>query len=80
MPRTRVQKWGNSLGIRIPREIAVVLQIQPDTLIEITCVEGHLLLTPVHEPPQSLHQLVAQITEQNRRSATDAWLLEEVRR
>jgi antitoxin MazE len=70
--RTRIQKWGNSLAVRIPRSFAGEARLEQDSLVELTLAEGGLLVRPVAEPEKmSLQQLVAGITEENRHGEVD---------
>ncbi len=69
--RTRVQKWGNSLAVRIPKAFANESQIEQDSLVEITLVGGKLVVTPVVEPALTLDQLLAGVTEQNLHGEVD---------
>ena len=63
--RTRIQKWGNSLGLRIPRAYAREARIEQHSLVDVTFVEGCLVVTPVEEPSFSLEQLLAGVTDEN---------------
>lgn len=45
MPTT-VQKWGNSLGIRVPKAIAEQLQLQQGSKIELDASNGVLTIRP----------------------------------
>jgi len=65
----RVQKWGNSLGVRIPKSIARQSGIFAGAELEILSRRGQLLLQPVSVP--SLRQLVAQIKRSNRPDLLD---------
>lgn len=62
---TKVQKWGNSLALRIPKSIAADAQIENDTLVELTLVEGKLVVQPVTPPKYTLEQLLGDITVEN---------------
>ncbi len=62
---TRVQKWGNSLAVRIPKPFANEIGLEQDTPVEVSLVDGKLVLTPVREPALSLDELLAQLTEDN---------------
>lgn len=33
---TKVQKWGNSLGLRIPRSLAADAKVQPGSMVDIS--------------------------------------------
>ncbi len=61
---TRVGKWGNSMGIRIPSGFARDLGIEFDTEVEILEKDGSLTITPVKRE-LSLDELVSQITPEN---------------
>lgn len=62
---TRVQKWGNSLALRIPKLLAVEMGLEPNSPVELSLVDGKLVITPVVEPALSLEHLLAQVTEDN---------------
>jgi antitoxin MazE len=63
--RTRVQKWGNSLALRIPKSFANEVGLQKDTLVEIKLDNGHIIIAPLNDREILLDQLLAQITEEN---------------
>ncbi len=63
--RTRVRKWGNSLALRIPRSFAAEARLEQDMPVEISLVEGNLVVTPVVDPAFTLEQLLAGVTEEN---------------
>ena len=44
MQHVQIAKWGNSLGLRIPRGIADSLDIQVGDTLELAPAEGGLLL------------------------------------
>lgn len=62
--RTKVQKWGNSLALLIPQPFAIEAGLQPDSPVEVSLVEGKLVIEPVVEP--TLEELLSQITPENR--------------
>ncbi len=63
--RTRVQKWGNSLALRIPKSFASEVGIQRESPVEVSLADGKLVITPVTKPELSLKQLLAKITSEN---------------
>lgn len=63
--RTRVQRWGNSLALRIPKPFATEVGLEPDTPVEVTLVDGKLVVAPVVEAALTLDGLLAQVTEDN---------------
>ncbi len=64
MMQARIQKWGNSLAIRIPKPFAAAIGMVQNSLVSISVVEGKLLLEPVKQPPL-LDELLAGITPDN---------------
>ena len=69
---TRTQRWGNSLGVRIPKAFADELGLQPDSVVELTLEDGSLRLRPLTGPRYALADLLAAITDDNRHDET-AW-------
>jgi antitoxin MazE len=65
MTQTRVQRWGNSLAIRIPRPFALEIGLEQNSLVTVSIAEGKLLLEPVVGPKYTLEQLLAEVTEDN---------------
>ena len=63
--RTKVQKWGNSLALRIPKAFARDAQLENDSLVEISLVEGQIVITPVQAPGWTLDELLAGINSEN---------------
>jgi antitoxin MazE len=68
--QTRIGKWGNSLAVRLPRGCVADLGLKEDANLEISVVDGGLLLRPA-KPAYSLEDLVAGITEENRHGEAD---------
>jgi len=68
--RTRIQKWGNSLAVRIPRPFAQDIQFTENLPVEITVRGGKLVVAPIVQPELSLSELVAAITPKNRHDET----------
>ncbi len=62
---TKVQKWGNSLALRIPKAFALDAQLVNNSFVEISIVEGQIIITPVVAPSWSLDELLAGINKNN---------------
>jgi len=69
--RVQVQKWGDSLALRIPRTFAVESHIDQGSEVELSLVEGQLIVTPIKKPAYSLEGLLEGVTEENLHSETD---------
>ncbi len=63
--RVRIQKWGNSLALRIPKAFAVEVHLTPDSPVDVSVVDGKLVVEPVTEATLNLDHLLAGVTEQN---------------
>jgi antitoxin MazE len=64
--QTQVKKWGNSLALRIPKTFAEEIAIAANTAVEISIVEGNLIVTPLSKPETyTLDNLLSQITPEN---------------
>ena len=55
----RVNKWGNSLGIRFPSEFADMIQLQEKSLVKITRDGDRLIIVKVPEkqPRKTIQEL-----------------------
>ncbi|MCD9020604.1 AbrB/MazE/SpoVT family DNA-binding domain-containing protein [Cohnella silvisoli] len=56
----QVQKWGNSLGIRIPKALALKVGLKEGSEVDLDIEDGHLIIKL-----KSLDELLAQITPYN---------------
>lgn len=63
--KTTIQKWGNSLAVRIPRPLAEEIHLEENTAVDLTIKSGKLVIVPA-EPTLTLESLVEQITDDNR--------------
>lgn len=61
----KVQMWGNSLAVRIPKAIAENINIEAGTSVDFSLSGGSLVLTPNTKPKYSLEQLLNGITDDN---------------
>ncbi len=63
--KTRVQKWGNSLALRIPKSFATEVGLQSDSSVDVSLVKGKLVITPIVKRKLTLKALLAQVTDDN---------------
>jgi len=68
---TKVQKWGNSYGVRLPRDIARELGVEPGSLLNVDVEDGAIILRTTKRAQDDLDSLVAQITPDNRHDEVD---------
>lgn len=69
--RTQIQKWGNSLAVRIPKSFAAESRIKAGSEVELSVSKGRLIVAPVAKPSYTLQELVAGITKHNLHSEVD---------
>lgn len=62
---SRVQKWGNSLALRIPKPLAAEVGLKNNSPVELSLCEGKLMITLPAKPPVSLKDLLAKVTKKN---------------
>lgn len=70
--KTQVQKWGNSLGVRIPKVFAAQLGIKENTPVELEIKDETIILRAGSE--LTLEQLLAGITAENVHDEIDTGL------
>jgi len=61
--KIRVQRWGDSLAVRIPAALANQLRISENTPVGLEMVDRVLILRAGSEP--TLEQVLAGITDEN---------------
>lgn len=61
--QTKVQKWGNSLALRIPKSFAAETSLKEDSLVDLSLENGRLVIEAV-KPKFTLDELLDQITEE----------------
>jgi antitoxin MazE len=66
-----VQKWGNSLGIRIPSYIAEMIEVRQGTEVELIVGENHTLTIVAKKRKPTLEQLLAQCRPEQRHQEID---------
>ena len=69
--KARVQRWGNSLAVRIPRAFADDLGLVDGAAVELTLDEGSLTLRPAPSPAFRLEELLDRVTRANRHGEED---------
>ena len=69
--RTKVQKWGNSLAIRIPKLFAQNIRLRNDDRVELVIENRKLIISPIIDEEYTLEGLLSQVTEDNVHSEID---------
>ena len=63
--QTRIQKWGNSLGLRIPRSLAAEAQVEEGATVDLSVENGRLLVRPLRVRRYSLNVLLRRVSRRN---------------
>ena len=61
---TRVQKWGNSLGLRIPKSFAAEAKVGEGCPVELSIEKGALVVRPLRRR-YTLDELLTRVTKSN---------------
>lgn len=68
---TKIQRWGNSLGLRIPKAVASGAKVQEGTEVTLAVSHGRLIVAPVRQRAYDLETLLARVTRKNLHAAVD---------
>lgn len=73
--KTKAQKWGNSLAVRIPRGVAQEVGLKPDDSLTIEVRKGRIVLVPAKPssriPHYRLEDLMKGAKKRNRHPEVD---------
>ncbi|MBI4370780.1 MAG: AbrB/MazE/SpoVT family DNA-binding domain-containing protein [Elusimicrobia bacterium] len=62
---TKIQKWGNSLGVRLPRPAAKDARVDVGTLVDVQVKKGEIVLHPIREKRYDLDEMLAGVHPSN---------------
>lgn len=63
--RTKIQLWGHSLAVRIPKPYAIEAKLGDHTEVDLVVTNGKLIVSPATKPAQSLKDLLSRVTKRN---------------
>lgn len=69
--KSRIQKWGNSLAVRIPKAFADQLGFEDNALVDLVLENGALTVAPLPSALYSLDALLQGITDDNLHAEVD---------
>ena len=67
----QIQKWGNSLAIRIPKSFAKQIKVSQGSFVDLSTFEGKVIAKPLDEIEYSLEQLLGDVTKKNLHTEID---------
>ena len=62
---TKIQKWGNSLGLRIPKSFAAEADVEAGSTVDLAIEDGGLVIRSVRRPQYSLEELLEGVNARN---------------
>ena len=63
--RVQVQKWGNSLALRIPKPFAEEARVTQGTVVDLSLADGKLIAAPLSRSRFTLTKLLAGVSKDN---------------
>ena len=63
--QTKIQKWGNSLALRIPKSFALHVNLKQNELVDISIDKGKIIISPISQKEYSLEELLKGVSENN---------------
>ena len=63
--QTKIQKWGNSLGLRIPKSFAEQAGVEAGSEVDLSVENGELIIRPRRVPRYDLKDLLREVTAKN---------------
>ena len=63
--RTKIVKWGNSLGLRIPKSFAEEVRVTEGSIVDLSMKDGNLVVKVPKPDEVDLKDLLDGITDEN---------------
>ena len=69
--RSKVQTWGNSLAVRIPRAFALELGLEHDLPVDVSVHQGVVVVAPLKQRTYALDELLSRVSSRNKHTEFD---------
>jgi len=69
--QTKIQKWGNSLAVRIPKAFVREAHVAYGTSVNLSVNDGKIIIDPHAEPEYRLEDLLKGVTKENLHAEID---------
>ena len=63
--KSTIQKWGNSLAIRIPKSFADEIHLSQGTEVDLILFDDKIQIEPIKKKKLSLNDLLSRVTDDN---------------
>jgi antitoxin MazE len=70
--QTKIQRWGNSLGLRIPKSFAAQARVEAGSSVDLILEGGDLIVRPIARPRYDLSSLLKGINARNLHEPVDS--------
>jgi antitoxin MazE len=68
---TKVQKWGSSLGVRLPKEVARRFRLKAGSTVSVSAEEKEISIKPVGRSKPSLIEIMQAVNPHNQHTEAD---------
>jgi antitoxin MazE len=58
----KLKKWGNSLAVRLPKEITSNVDIHENSKVELNVVDNNIVMSPIKKTKITLDEILEGIT------------------
>jgi antitoxin MazE len=72
--QTTIQKWGNSLALRLPKAYTEETDIHEGSSVDLHLKTGTLVITPSRKKVHHLKDLLKKVTPRNKHASSDTGL------
>ena len=69
--QTKIQKWGNSLAVRIPKPFVKEAHLAHGVSVDLSVDAGKIIIDPNAEPVYRLEDLLKDVTKRNLHAEVD---------
>lgn len=69
--QTKIQRWGNSLGLRIPRSFAEEAGVEAGSEVDLSVRDGDLVVRAAKRRTYRLRELLEKVTAKNLHAEID---------
>lgn len=70
--KTVLQKWGNSLALRIPRSVVAEIAVGAGQAVNVRVNKGRIVVEPVTRKRYELSDLISAMTAKNRHAEANS--------
>ena len=69
---TKIRKWGNSLGLRIPKSFAAAAGVEEGAEVDLAVEDGKLVIRPLRQRRYDLSDLLRKVKPDNLHKSVDS--------